>query len=431
MSRESDPSTTDSPVSRLIPPESSVDRRNVLLFMWNPIVWNGALSIISPVTIMPLFVSLLTTSTVLVGAVAAFFDGAWSLTQLAGARHFERLQYKRKRMVVMSMCARSALVFYGVLIVYGGAANRSLTLVLFFAAILLFRSGTGLSSPAYADVFAKVVPARVRGRVIGAGQAMGVLVGAVGVSVATRLLGDSPAARDFGPMFILAGSVLVGGYAALLLVREPPSELPDRPSEPIWKIAGTLARVFGGDPSFRRYVSGRIVVGWGMMGFTLVSVYSARELGGSLSQIGVFTSVMLLVQIGSLTGWGYLQDRIGSRRTPVLGALVGMLATLLAALAPSADYLYGTFALMGIALSAFAVSDFSVAIEAAPRAELSSYWAAFNTATFPLLMPAAVVAGLIVDVAGFRAMFATALAFAAVGCVMLARAFGPRQVARR
>lgn len=393
---------------------------NVLIFFWNPALWNTALSLISPITIMPLFVSMLTTSTILVGLAASFFDGAWALTQLFGTRYFEQIRFKRNRMVAISMASRSMIVLYGLYLIVTGAENTKLTLALFFLMILLFRGGTGITAPAYADVFAKVIDRRMRGRIIGISQAVGVLLGAVGVTVAGRILGDAATPAAFGPLILVAGSMLTLGYSAMLRLTEPPSEVPDRPREPIWRLAGRIRRVYRSDPVFRQYVTGRLALGWGMMGITLLAVYAARNFGATVPQIGLFTSVMLVTQIAALAGWGIVQDRLGNRYVSVFGGVAAMFAIGLAVIAPNTATIYGTFVLVGIATSAFSVSDFATVIGLAPTAELPSYWAAFNTTLFLLVLPAGMVAGLFVDLAGFKTMYIMSLAFASLGVFLLA-----------
>ena len=101
---------------------------NVLLFFWNPAVWNTAPSLVSPITIMPLFVSLLTSSTILVGLTASFFDGAWALTQLFGARYFERAKFKRNKMVAISVASRSMILLYGLYLTVNRGGNTKLLL---------------------------------------------------------------------------------------------------------------------------------------------------------------------------------------------------------------------------------------------------------------------------------------------------------------
>ena len=157
-----------------------------------------------------------------------------------------------------------------------------------------------------------------------------------------------------------------------------------------------------------------------MMGITLLAVYAARNFGATIPQIGLFTSVMLVTQIAALAGWGIVQDRLGNRYVSVFGDVAAMFAVGLAVIAPNTATIYGTFVLVGIPTSAFSVSDFATVISLAPTAELPSYWAAFNTTLFLLVLPAGMVAGLFVDLAGFKTMYIMSLAFAALGVFLLA-----------
>ncbi len=106
---------------------------------------------------------------------------------------------------------------------------------------------------------------------------------------------------------------------------------------------------------------------------------------------------------------------------PALGGAAAILAIGLTIIAPTTATLYGTFVLVGIAASVFSISDFATVISLAPEAELPSYWAAFNTTHFLAVLPSGIVAGLAVDLAGFKTMYIVSLAFASLGVFLLVR----------
>ena len=400
------------------PPADRTRLRNYsLLLANNAIFWVG-ISLISPITILPLFVAHLTDSNLLVGAVPAIVQVSWALPQLFGPAHFERRRYNRRSVAGYNMAGRLLFTAYGAMVILLTAGNPGLILVLFFVFMLIFRGTSGFTTTGWVDILGKVIDPRARGRFLGIGQAAGGLMGAGGVWLAGRVMGENAFPQGFGASMIVAGLILAFTSFLLFFVKEPASAVRASRGK-WWGIAAGLPKVFAGDRPFLIYVIGRVAIGWGMVAFSFFSVYAARELGATDRDVAGYTSVLLVAQTASSLVWGFASDRLGSRRIPLFGGVVGMGATALAVAAPGGSALYGVFALVGMSLGAFIVSDLAILLDMAPANKRPTYVAAFNLTSAPLLLVAPLVAGLVADSAGFRTMFTLALAITAVGILVV------------
>ncbi|HJN38600.1 MAG TPA: MFS transporter, partial [Chloroflexota bacterium] len=189
----------------------------------------------------------------------------------------------------------------------------------------------------------------------------------------------------------------------------------------IWSAGARIPRLLRGDPAFRRLILARLLVGYGMTSFGFFAVFATRNFDLGLEQIGLLTTVLLVTQTAATFGSGFLNDRLGPVRLAAAGGLVVLVAAVLAATATDPVAFYAIFVCVGISQSAFTIADFTLVLEAAPTEQMTTYLATYNVAIAPLLLPAALAAGYLADVAGFRPMFIVSAALAVAGIALMMR----------
>ena len=97
------------------------------------------------------------------------------------------------------------------------------------------------------------------------------------------------------------------------------------------------------------------------------------------STVGVFTAALLLGQtLGNLT-FGFLADRFGHKLSLELSALASFVAFALAWLAPSADWYYAVFVLLGVTLGGIIVAGILVSMEFSGSQRRPTYAGMANT----------------------------------------------------
>ncbi|MDP6758156.1 MAG: MFS transporter, partial [Chloroflexota bacterium] len=190
---------------------------------------------------------------------------------------------------------------------------------------------------------------------------------------------------------------------------------------PIWRAGGRIPDLLRRDSALRRLILARLLVGYGMTSFGFFAVFATRRFDLGLEQIGLLTTVLLVTQTAATFGSGFLNDRLGPVRLAVAGGFVALGAAVLAATATDPVAFYAIFVCVGLSQAAFTIADFTLVLDAAPTEQMTTYLATFNVSIAPLMLPAALAAGYLADVAGYRAMFVVSAALAVVGIVLMMR----------
>jgi MFS family permease len=184
----------------------------------------------------------------------------------------------------------------------------------------------------------------------------------LGAAISAWILKTYPFPTNFVYIFAFAAAGITISWIFLALTREPvqPVEEPRTTNRQFWaKLPDILRR----DHNFRHFLIARSLLALGGMGTGFITVAAVQRWGVSDSTVGIYTGVLLLGQtVGNLT-FGFLADRFGHKLSLELGALVSLLAFLLAWLSPSPHWYYGVFALLGIAIGAVIVSGILVIME--------------------------------------------------------------------
>ena len=402
--------------------------RNYLIFLANPALYGLGMNLMSPFTILPVFVSYLTDSNLLIGAVTPAVRMAWALPLIFGARYFEGRRYKASRLVTITTLGRLIFIAYSVFLILSGGSPALLLLVLFFFGLFFLWGSDGFTSPAWTDLYSKVVDPRARGRILGIAGTIGGTLAGVGVVIATRLMGDNPFPTGFALVFIAGALVLIISHGALGFLKEPPSPPVEPDPSPIWRAGSRMPHLLHHDPPFRSLIVARLLLGFGMTSFGFFAVFATRRFDLGLEQIGLLTTVLLIAQTAATLGSGFLNDRIGSLGLASTAGLAALLAAVLAAVTPSAILFFPVFVFVGFSQAAFGIADLTIVLDSAPRERMPTYLATSHVSTAPLFVAAALAAGFLVDLTGFRAMFIVSAVFALAGIALMLRVSRHRAV---
>jgi MFS family permease len=339
--------------------------------------WFG-LSFVSSTTIVPLFISKLTPSQLPIGLVAIISQAGWYLPQLFTANGVERLA--RKKPVVVNLGFFLERLPIWVLAGAALVAGRSpgLALALFLVGYAWHNLGAGVVATAWQDMIARCFPVDRRGRLFGLTMFGGTGTGTLGAALSIWILAAFLFPINFVYIFMIAAIGITLSWFFIALTREPvqPVTAPRQSNRQFW--AG-LPNILRHDHNFRRFLLARLTLALGRMGMGFVTVAVVERWQVPDSTVGIYTAALLLGQTLGNLAFGFLADRFGHKLSLELSALASLLAFTLAWLAPSPEWYYAVFALLGVTLGAVIVSGILLVLEFCAPQRRPTYVGLANT----------------------------------------------------
>ena len=258
------------------------------------------------------------------------------------------------------------------------ARNPTLALIVFMVGYAWHGFGAGLVATAWQDLLARCFPVKRRGRFMGISFFIGALAGALAAGFSVRLLAGFEYPLNFVFSFFLAALFITFSWFALSLTREPVQKVtaPKKSSRQFWSELPVIVRR---DENFRHFLIARLLLALSGMGITFVTVAAIRRWGVADGTVGIYTAVFLAGQMVGNLFLGLLADRHGHKLSLEIGALATFLAFGLAWLAPSADWYFLVFFLLGIMQGAVIVSGILVVMEFSPAEKRPTYAGLTNT----------------------------------------------------
>ncbi|HYB43014.1 MAG TPA: MFS transporter [Candidatus Methylomirabilis sp.] len=407
-------------------------RRNILALGADFALYMVGLAFASQATILPAFAASLGASNVVIGAIPAVTTLGWLLPSLFVAGHTEALPRKLPFMLRYTVWERAPYLVLA--LVAFAAADRapaaSLAVVLL---VLLVTTGvSGALMPAWMDIVGHAVPVTLRGRFFAVSSTVSSLGGLAASFGTAWILAVLPGPSGFGACFLGASAFMALSYAALLFTLEPPALAPAPPGVSLADYLRRIPALLRADANMSWFIAARSCAIVGGMATGFFTVYALRAFAVPAWQVGVFTTMLLAGQLAGNLTFGWLADRTGHRLVLAVGALAMVGANVAALCTPSARLFGIAFALDGVYDSAMLVSGVTILLEMSPSIEQRpTYVGLGRTAVAPVAFGAPLIAGLLVDAAGFSLVFALAGLFAALGFgLMIARVRDPVRAAR-
>jgi len=357
-------------------------------------------------TIIPLFVSRLTQSAILIGLIPAIHGVGWQLPQLFMANAVAR--QRRYKPMVMWITIHERLPYLGLALVawFLPSLGTQLGLTLTFLLLIWQGLGSGFTANAWQSLIAKIIPPDWRGTFIGLQSAVAnilISLAAVGAGYLLNRL-DSP--LDFSLCFIMTFVAMSVSMLFLGLTREPEDNEKQIPQQqaPFWHNSLELLRR---DRNFLAFLILRLLGQFAMMGFAFYIVYGLRTFGMNEITAGWLTATLTGTQIVANLLMGWLGDHIGHRTMLIVGALSTALSSFLAWQAQNITWLYPVFILNGLANVSYWTIGMAFTVSFGAEEERPTYIGLSNTLVAPFAIIAPLIGGWIADSVSYQATFLT------------------------
>lgn len=307
-------------------------RHNVFANLMDGSFFGMAMGFASIVTVIPLFVSNMTSSAILIGLIPAIHGVGWQLPQLFTARSVSRLS--RFKPMVMKMTVHERLPFLGLGLVALAlpTIGPKIALPLTFGVLIWQGLGAGLTATPWQSMIGKIIPSKSRGTFLGMQSGAANLLASGAAVAAGFLMQRLGFPFGFAICFFLASLGLVVSYIFLGLTREPASLLEEQPSRVDYRSG--LMEIIRRDKNFTWFIIVRMLSQLAMMAFGFYTVYAVRHHGMGEFEAGLMMGVYTLAQIivNPLMGW--ISDRWDHTMVLKIGTIAATLSALTAWLAP-------------------------------------------------------------------------------------------------
>jgi MFS family permease len=379
--------------------------------------WLGA-SFIASRTILPLYVSHLTDSKLLIGLLSMLVTTGWLLPQLFTANWIQRLPRKKVVPVHLGLFTERLPLFLLVPTAWLATRSPTLALVAFFVLFAWHMVGAGTVAVGWQDMLAKVIPLDRRGRFFGIANFGGTATGVLGAAAAAWLLDRYDFPYGYMYCFAAAAVFIFISWIFLSLTHEPAqvSQAPATSQQEYWR---RLLSILRADLNFRRYLFSQITITMGTMALGFLTVYAVQRWQLPDGQAGGFTTSVLIGQALSNLLFGVLADRKGHKMVLELSTLLGASAVGLASLAPAPAWFHAVFALSGASTAGFILSGIMIVFEFSPPDVRPTYIGLNNTVRGVAAGVAPIVGGWLAGTMGYRMLFAVAFAIGLAGFALL------------
>jgi MFS family permease len=396
---------------------SSVLRRNIAVNLLDGGFFGFAIGFASFTTIIPLFVSSMTSSAVLIGLIPAVHSVGWQFPQLFTARRVA--SQSRYKPMVLLMTINERLPFLGLAFVawYVPIIGIKTALILTFLLLTWQGIGGGLTANAWQSMIGKIIPSDGRGTFFGAQSAAANLLASISAIFAGLILQRLASPQDFSLTFILSFLAMVVSYLFLAMTIEPahsPASLNQQAN--FWK---DLRAILKQDHNFRWFLSTRMLSQLAVIGSAFYTVYVVKFLGMSDFTVGVLTSVLLATQIVANPIMGWLGDHWSHRWVILGGIIASVLSALFAFLAPTAIWFFPVIILTGIANVAIWTINMAMIQEFGAEDQRPAYIGLANTLVAPFTILAPFIGGWLAELHGYPAVFLVSAIFGIITIVIL------------
>jgi MFS family permease len=296
--------------------------------------------------------------------------------------------------------------------------NRNLAIILTFTMLIWQGLGAGVTANGWTNLIGKVIPSDIRGTFFGIQSAASNLLAAVGALGAGFILEKVEGSIGFAYCFGLAAVMMVISWIFISTTREPekqtiPLETPEDLN--LWKNVGQILKK---DKPFLGFLISRMLLQFGMMASAFYMVYGVNVHHMNESTIGLMTGILFLIQVIANPVLGYVADHWSHKGVLEIGGIAAMLAAVLAWLLPDSGWYALVIILTGISSVTFWTIGLAYSLEFGDDQTRPTYVGMANTLIAPCAILAPLLAGWIVDAAGYPAMFIASSAIALITIII-------------
>ena len=403
-------------------------KRNFNLGLINGTLYIGGLAFSQPATVLPVFVSLFTGSSILIGLTGTLTSVGWLLPQLAVARYSEHMPKKLRLYGIAAMFRLISWLCLAVSVTWADRLDPGLYLLIFFVCLGGFSLTGGASGIAFLDIVGKTIPPERRGRYFGYRRFFSGIIAVLAGVVVAYVLGSPekfPFPKNYFTLFSLTFVFVLCAVVSFLFVVEPEGTVKPEKERTSAEYFSQVRKVVSEDVKFRKFLYVMILSNTSWLSIPFYVIYANVVLGAPLSWVGIFVAIDMLSTLIANLAWGYMGDAGGYRSVIRICTFLSMMAPVVALISPNYYIFSLVFVLKGSGTSGLWLAKNNYALEIAPIIRRPTYIGILNTTlAFVMLVP--VVGGIIVDLGSYQILFVTTAVFMLIAVFQASKLEEPR-----
>jgi len=381
-------------------------KRNYIALVAHGLFGMTGFRLLNAPTFLPAYIFLLSGSDAIVGLVlAAQHIGAAIAALPAG-----NLISHRKRIlpVFLRVGGLMRLMILGIALA-GLLLPASWTLAATGIFLLLFGMFSGMQGVAFNYTVSKLVPVRVRGRMMGFRNFMaGIVSAGVAWLGGSYFIDHNTLGNGYATTFLLAFVLTAIGLLALFWIKEPePPTVPEQAR--LRDRLRTLPALMKNSRGFSRYVFAASITALAIAAVPFYILYAGQKVALDGSDIGLLTVAFLVLQTLVTPAWGFLADHAGNKLVFVGAIAIWTASLVLMLVADSIPLLAIVFSGVGVGLGGFMIASQNILLEFGDRQDLPMLIAVANMANYAMFAIGPILAGQFLSHFSYTALFSIAI----------------------
>lgn len=280
-------------------------------FIGDGLFFNLGTAFVEGNTVLPTYVSTLTSSPLLIGLVTTIRSFGYFLPQIFVAGYIGRLAKKKPFMMGAGHIMRASALCMAASALLA-SRQKATALAIFYVSLVFMSFSDGFGGLPWMDLVARTIPADRRAGLFGAMQASGG-VAAFGAGFLIRyLLGmNDRYPYNYAAVLGLGALGLYASLTAMHFIQEPPGQGPDHAMSMGEYLRG-LPGAWRGSALFRKLIYTRLLLGGMYVALPFFAIHAQKDLGFPAAMVGLFVSAQMVGTVACGPLWGYLGDNRGA-----------------------------------------------------------------------------------------------------------------------
>lgn len=383
----------------------NISNRNYFLLFLDTVLYTNAMAFLSINAVIPYFLNKLGASTIEISLASVLVSVCALITQPLFSGMVLKLKYKLKPFVKILFTQRIIFLIFVMFIPIISKISPTLMIVMFLIFWGMFNLFVGSYSPFYNLIMSKLVPLNKRGRLLGFAGAFGNFIAIATSMLIGILLKNVSYPYNYTIIFLLGIVVLLLDVLDFNLMKDDvPDKVADKEINYV-EYLKLLPNILKNNNKFAHMVAGFTFCTVTNVSLAFYTLYAIRTYHAGATEIAVFTSITVLVNIFASMILGVIADKFGHKYVLQVSALCGLGAGIIVISIAGIGSVYFAFILTTFCTCGYNLSSNMLVIQEAPRDELAMYISANMLITQIISSIALLLSGYVIDKFSFKPIF--------------------------